>query len=314
MSFGKILKNMTITAILFTFNLSVTMAFAADTAVNDEKTINAKIASIGFNKKVEDNNTEKITELFEKSDKYASKKDIRGLKKLYDTSFINNDNIDYNEFFVQIKENLDSFKNVKITTKINSIDCNSDYATVFVTEFAKAETKDEEPTLHDTGDMKSITKSYYYLQKIQKKWKITGTEIISESYTISYGDGKKFSLFMKTPGMLKSGSEYTAKLSTDIDEGYIVSGAITSTPIKRPLELQNNEIYKLINPDFDFERVMHANNLDYNEYVIGLIGYAQAIPAEDNEKFSLKVTGMSYIVNRINILTQKNPEKTSNSK
>ena len=82
------------------------------------------LSRIGFNMALQKDDKAEITKVIEKQQKYAKKKNLEKLKKLYSEDYANYDGISLDEYLESIKKTWERYSKLTYTTNINSIEIN----------------------------------------------------------------------------------------------------------------------------------------------------------------------------------------------
>lgn len=301
-----VLKIFVITIIAFSAN-----SVYADTN-EDVVSIDDRIAAVGFEKIFTGDPQKEITNLFKKLDSYTEKKDLKKIKSLFSDDFVNNDGFDIDVYMKSMKSGFTSYENRKVTTKINSISVNDNYAVVHVTENGEAETpQNNNNGVTDSGLVLASANVYYYLQRDGHKWKIFSANVLDESCSILYGAAKNIYFSLNVPTQVKASSEYTASLAFAPMKDMLVSAALSSEPVIYPLPV-SKEAFRTVKNDGVLERIFTANSDNYNEYVIASIGISKPKMLSPTD-FKLELAGTAFVVRRVNIFKPM-PQKIQSKK
>ncbi len=245
---------------------------------------------------------------------YSNNKDYKKLKEFYAESYRNSDAFDRNTTFKIIKENYELYPDLKMTTKINMININGDFATVDVFEYAEAkDIKREDIDLK--GELSAFAHTIYYLQKIRGKWLITAEHAIEENNSVVFGEAKYLDLKFIAPQIVPAGEEYSSLLEVStLPRKGILMGYITQAPAIFPLKEEDDIDALRFFEDTVLERIFTANEDNINEYNIASIGLTRGQPIPSGGiKFYL--SGLAFLMTRVNVIPENTLyEKAQDSK
>lgn len=278
----------------------------------DDSAINEKISRIGFNKIFSQDPQKEIQDIFSKYAKYSTKQDFEKLENLFADNYINADGFNKKTYFDMIKKTWDLYPEVVYTASIKDIKINNEYAIVQLNEKAYGETKEAYEGINDKGLIQSDSLSFYYLQKFGNAWKITSSSVISETTSLRYGETKNLNLSITAPSQVKAGEEYTASLNLDVPQHSFILASISNEPIIYPQKTPE-DVFRNIKRDGILERVLTANKDNYNELAVASVGITKAAIL-DTQNINIKVTGMAFLMTRVNVINIKNVVLKSESK
>jgi len=268
--------------------------------LQDEFSVDERIAAVGFGKMFSADPQKEITNLFKKMDSYTEKKDLKRIRALFSDDFVNNDGFDIDIYMKSLKSGFDTYSNRTVTTKINSISVNDDYAIVHVTENGEAETLKPTANIEGYGLVIASADVYYFLKRNGKSWKITSANVMDENCSILYGTAKNIYFSLNVPTQVKAGTEYTSSLSFAPIKDTLVAASLSTEPIVFPLPMQRED-FKTVKNDGVLERLFVANSDNYNEYAIAAIGMTKPqIISQD--AFNLKLVGTAFVIRRVNVV------------
>ncbi|MCD7780866.1 MAG: nuclear transport factor 2 family protein [Candidatus Gastranaerophilales bacterium] len=243
-----------------------------------------------------------INSFFKKYNKYSSKNDIEKLKTMYADEYVNNDGFNKETVFKLMATASDAYKEVKYTTDILSIKTDGNYAVVKAHEIATGETAKAIKKLNDTGSI--VSDIYYtdYLVKRDNKWQISATDVTYEKVDLKYGEAKKMNVDVTAPDCVPEGSEYEALVKINSPDGVFVVGSIVNEQIVFP-QIEEKDVYRSIKND-ELARVLSANKNKHNEYATISIAITRA--QVEPPSVVLNMTGMAFVMKRINVLSVDN--------
>ena len=248
-------------------------------------------------------NTEKeIKACFELQIKYSNEHNWDKLKEFYADKYRNSDAFDKNTTFKIIKENYETYPDLKMALQINMLDVNGDFATVDVYEYAEAHDIKRDDLEDLTGNLEAFAHTIYFLEKIDGKWLITAEQAIEENNSIIFGEAKYLDLKLTAPMIVGAGESYSSTLSiNNLPRQALVMGAITQSPAVFPLK-EDEESYRVLE-DVELERIFTANKDNINEYNIASIGITRGQPIPDGA-VKLYMSGLAFMMTRVNVIPE----------
>src|SRR5574344_1749271 len=283
--------------------LLIIFCFSNQTFCEENKQVeqyqSERMAGVGFSQFFDSDNKQEILNLFKKHNKYATYHDITKLKSLYADNYLNNDGLDKKVYFDMISKTWELYTDIVYAQEIKDISISENNAIVEVYEQAKGHSVKTEQKIASNGILCLDSLTIYYLKKEGKEWKISAENILYESTTLKYGEAKNLPLTLDAPSYVKAGEKYSIALSSQIPSKAFVIGSITNEPIVFPQKTPE-EVFRNIKDDGILERIITANQDGHNEYATCAIGITKTSISE-NEKINVKVIGMGFIMNRVNI-------------
>lgn len=308
-----ILKSLFITVFILSINLNIANAIpaAAEKTARETGSVSATeiaeeeaviIKKFSFKNKLQRSPENQIKSFYKNFFKYSEKDEVEKLKSLYSETFINSDGFNKNTIFKMMSESADVYKDITYSSNIEKISADENYAVVDVHEFAMGSTTKKNEEVDDYG---IITSDLYYtdfLKKEGNKWKIISTRINNEKLALKYGEAKTMPVTITAPSLVPAGSEYDARVDIKSPDGVLVIGSIINEPIVYP-QVKGKEVFRSVKSDI-LERVIKANNDNYNEYVSATIGLTRATIEPPNVLF--KMAGMALVMSRVNVVSERN--------
>ena len=243
-----------------------------------------------------------IRNVIEQQNIYANKYDVEGLSKLYADDFVNSDGFDKNVYFKLIEETWQTYPDIVYKTDIQNITFSDNYATVFANEIAVATSKEEIGDFTAIGELYSVSKCVYFLEKQGTKWFINSEKIIEETSTLKYGDARYTNIELNAPKQIGAGKDYTTTLRVDAPKDTFVIASIGKENIVYP-QTKSDDSFRAMQSDNILERVFHSNNHNVNEYNIASIGITRAENLQKN-KIKVYMGGLAFIMTRINVIPE----------
>ena len=304
---------------ILSFLLVLTMIFLAVNQADAAASIPAKDANLTVSVEAEESETEEndiikkvvlrdkfkrspetqITNFIKKYNRYSSSNNIEKLKDMYSDNYLNNDGFDKTTVFKMMEMSASSYKSIKYDTEILSIMTDGNYAVVKAHETAVGETEKMIEKVKDNGTI--VSDIYYidYLEKINNKWKITATEIMSEEVELKYGEAKKMKVDISAPACVPAGTEYEVTMKAKTPDGVFVVGSIVNEPIIYP-QVQSKDVFRSIKSE-EFTRILTSNKDNNNEYATISIALTRAMV--EPPSVVLNMTGLGFFMKRVNVLS-----------
>lgn len=252
-------------------------------------------------KKVYKSTLQDIKNVILKQDEYANKYDYDGLYKLYSKDFMNSDGFDKEVYFKLIKETWEVYPDISYTTEIKNIEFNDNYATVFVKETAVAAPKEEIGEFTTIGELYSVSKCVYHLEKHGNDWLISSEKVIEETSTLKYGEARYVDFELNTPKQIGSDKYYTVTLKADLPPQTIAVASIANEKIIYP-QVKSEDVFRKMS-DSNLERVFKSNSDNVNEYAVASIGLTHT-ENYDEDHIRVYMSGLGFIMTRINVVPQ----------
>ena len=234
-------------------------------------------------------------------DKLANKYDYDGLYKLYSDNFVNSDGFNKEVYFKLIKETWEVYPDISYTTEIKNIEFNDNYATVFVKEVAVAAPKEEIGGYSTVGELHSVSKCVYHLERYGNNWLISSEKIIEETSTLKYGEARYVDFELDTPKQIGSDKYYTVKLKVDLPKDTVAVASISNEKIIYP-QTKSEDAFRRLTGD-NFERVFKSNSDNINEYAVASVGLTHT-ENYDEEHVKVYMSGLGFIMTRINVIPE----------
>lgn len=261
----------------------------------------AKQKAIIEQKRVYKSTLQDIKNVIITQDKLANKYDYDGLYKLYSDNFVNSDGFNKEVYFKLIKETWEVYPDISYTTEIKNIEFNDNYATVFVKETAIATPKEEIGGYSTVGELHSVSKCVYHLEKQGQEWQISSEKVIEEISSLKYGEARYVDFELDTPKQIGSGKYYTATLKADLPPQTIAVASISNEKIVYP-QTKSEDAFRRISGN-SLERVFKSNSDSVNEYAVASIGLTHT-ENYDEEHIKVYMSGLGFIMTRINVVPE----------
>ncbi|MFI3300877.1 MAG: hypothetical protein R3Y28_05585 [Candidatus Gastranaerophilales bacterium] len=259
----------------------------------------------GYTTQKQDKNALKeLKKLINTQNQYSNEHDIDKLTTLYSEKFVNSDGFNKEVYFKLIEDTWISYPDIKYASKINNIDIVGNNATIYVEENAYAIEKSYSDDEETQGQLFSLGECVYFVEKIGEKWFLIGEKIIKETSVLKYGDAKSIYIDLSVPAQVAAGQEYTATLKVNTRSNELALASINNEEITYP-QSHKEDNYRKLSESNTLERVFIANSNNTNEYATASVGIATS-EIYDKTKLKVYMSGLAFIVTRLNVLPQNN--------
>ena len=236
-----------------------------------------------------------VKKLLNSQVKYANKANVEKFISTYDKNYKNGDGFDLTTYEELCKDLWKSYTKLRYSIDVKNIEYKNDKAIVDVTETCNGEI-DKHSQM--PGELKSVSQSKYYLQKVNGKWKVYSDEVLEETTSMLYGEGKKLDIKLTAPQKIAPNTEYSAKVEFVPPKDTLAVVSINADKVVYPQE-KTKEVYRAFPEDNELDRLFISNNENFNEYVIASIGLTKTTVCDLNIKFS--IVGMAFAIKRVNV-------------
>ena len=257
--------------------------------------------------KIEQNRIQKTTiseikALFGEQTKQANKHSLIGLQSLYSRDFVNSDGFNYDTYMKMVEETWETYPDISYNTEIKNIDYTDNYASVEVIETAYASPEEIIGNFKAVGEMYSISKCIYHLEKHGTIWLIASEQILEETSSLRYGDARYLNIALDAPLQTGAGKNYTVTLKADIKKGYSAIASISKENIVYP-QTKSEDVFRRVSNDNVLERVFVSNKNNVNEYAFASVALTHA---EDVDESHVRVymSGLAFVMTRINVIPE----------
>lgn len=213
----------------------------------------------------------------------------------YADDYVNNDGLTKKAVKELTSDFWKTYPDAKSSSKVKTIRVEGKFATVESRDKAVGSTAKEMPSIGSKGVLTSISEGQLYLRKIRGNWKIVGDRVDFEKVKVAFGIAQDLNTKFIAPELVKSGQEYTAKLSVALPNDFVAVGSIASEPLKYP-QPKHQDIWRPVENKV-LERIIHANKSNHNELLMATIGIT------DKSRTTLK--GLTYLTRRMNVVPQQ---------
>ena len=209
-----------------------------------------------------------------------------------------------------VKETWQTYPDIYYESEIKNIEFSDNYATVFVKETAIATPVEQIEDFKTVGELYSISKCVYHLEKHGAKWLINSEKIIEETSTLKYGKARLIDIELNAPKQIGSGKYYTSTLKMDLPEDTYAVASISKEKIIYP-QNKAEDAFRNMNNDNILERVFLSNNENVNEYTIASIALSK-VENISNDQVQLSLSGLAFIMTRVNVVPENKFIKEEN--
>ncbi len=255
-----------------------------------------------------DKEKREVVKFLNDMNKYANKKDIEAVKKMYDKNYMSSDGFDYETYMKITKETFDSYPDIKYKSRIDDIVITGNRAVVKMSDYTTASLSPDVKSSDKTGKLESICKYTTILTKDDEGWKVLYDTVEFEESALKYGDAKDIDINFDTPNIIEPNKDYTLSLTVDYPKGLFLTASICNEEIIYP-DKAPDESFRKIKRGVPLERIVRSNKNNRNEYAIASIGVTRVSVKEDKDasliNFAFNLSGMAFIMRRVNVLDLK---------
>ncbi len=242
-----------------------------------------------------------IKALFGEMIKQANKHCLTGLQSVYSKDFTNSDGFNYDTYMKMVEDTWKTYPDITYSTQIDNIEFTDNYARVYVTETAVSAPKEQIGDFETVGELYSVTKCIYHLQKHGEIWLIESEDVLEETSTLKYGGARYVNVELDTPKQIGAGKYYTTTLKINVPQGVDAVASISREKIVYP-QTKTEDNFRRISNDNILERVFMSNQENVNEYAIASVGLAQA--QAQGENINIHMRGLAFIMTRVNVIPE----------
>ena len=256
-----------------------------------------------------------IKEVLKLLTKYSNEHNVDKIVTLYDKSYRSFDGFNYDTFIKMLKETFDAYDDITYKSDIQSIQLYGDKAVANLVDVTTAtlESKNTQEKVKkitdselNSGSLEGECNYAIYLQKINNEWKIIGDNVISEVTSVKYGSAKNYPMEFLAPLSAKKDEEYCLTLKMPVKKGIKVVASLGKEEILYP-SAEPEDIFRKLPKDGILERIVRANKDGYNEYAMASVGITEINLAQDLSMIQFKMTGLAFLMQRVNLYTDLNP-------
>lgn len=218
--------------------------------------------------------------------------ELEAVMDYYADDYVNNDGLTKKAVRELTKDFWKTYPDARSSSKTRNIRVEGKFATVESRDKAVGSTAKVMPSIGSKGILTSISEGQLYLKKIRGSWKIVGDRVDYEKVKVAFGIAQDLKTKFIAPELVKSGQEYSAKITVALPSEYVAVGSIASEPLKYP-QPAHKDIWRPVENKV-LERIIHANKSNHNELLMATIGIT------DKSRTSLK--GLTYLTRRMNVV------------
>ena len=250
-------------------------------------------------KRIEKSTIKDIEHIIKLEEKYANEQNLSAIRDLYSDNYMNSDGFDKKAYLKMVEETWKAYPNISYTTKINKIEFNDNYATVFADETAVGNKLEEIGEFDVLGELYSRIKCVYHLEKRNKSWLITSERVIEEKTSLKFGDARYLNITLDVPKQVGPNKQYSAILKVDAPADTTIVGSISREKIIYP-QTKSDDAFRLMEDNI-LERMFVSNSDNVNEYAVASIGVTHAAQTDEN-RLRVYMSGMAFIMARVNVI------------
>lgn len=256
-----------------------------------------------------------IKNLFKLQEKYTNKQDIEGIKSLYADKYMSCDGFDKSIFIKLAEKTWKTYKNLKYKCCVKNIILTGDnQATAEVEEYIDGLSYVGTKYISSGyGLLENVSKSVYFLEKINGKWQIVSDNIYLEHTFLTYGSAKFTPSYLSSPEQVNAGSNYEISLYVDPPKNSIIIGSLAKENVTYP-QVSAEEIFRRLPDTNTLERIIKANSKNLNEYAVAFYVIMDTNDSDDIETLQMRVTGVGIAMNRVNVIPKNKYIKVEDEK
>jgi len=236
--------------------------------------------------------------------KYSNDYNLEKLKSLYAPNYTNADGLSRDVFFDLIKKTWESYPDIKYRMEIKNLEINDTLAVAQLMEEAVATTNSKSQLIAEKGDLKSVSSSVYYFEKVNNEWKITSDHIIFEQTALTYGSAKDTPIELISPNQIAANTPYTATLKINAPKDTLIIASIGKENITYP-QAPADEVFRKLPDSGVLERVFKSNKDNINEYTVASFGMTKA-EVNKTREVKIFITGLGFVMTRVNVVPTNN--------
>lgn len=247
--------------------------------------------------------------------KYSNAHNADKTITLYDESYRSFDGFDYNTFKKMLNETFEAYEDITYKSNVQSINLYGDKAVVNLIDKTTAtlqskSMREKVKKITDSdlnsGLLEGECNYSIYMQKINNQWKIIGDNVISEVTSVKYGSAKEYPMEFLAPITIPKDKEYTLTLKMPVEKDIKVIASLGKEAILYP-SAEPEDVFRALPKDGILERIVRSNKSGYNEYAMASVGIIKRDIAKDFSVIQLKMTGLAFLMQRVNLYTELNP-------
>ena len=256
-----------------------------------------------------------IKKIFKLQERYTNRQDIEGIKSIYADKYVSCDGFDKKIFADLAEKTWKTYKNLKYKCYVRNIILTGDNtASVEVEEYIEGLSYGGTKYItNGYGLLENVSKSVYFLEKINEKWQIVSDNIYFEHTFLTYGSAKFIPSYLSSPEQVSAGSNYEISLSVVPPKNSVVIGSLAKENITYP-QISAGEVFRKLPETNVLERIIKANTKNLNEYAVAFYVVMDTNGSENIETLQMKFTGVGIAMNRVNVIPKNKYIKVENEK
>ncbi len=299
--------------LILMFALSNITVFAADKTQSDNIALLTKKGFFDNSQKNSNSSPfEEIKKTFQLHYKYSNSHNLDGLSSMYADNYMSEDGFNKDIYFKLVKKTWESYPDISYKLTIKDIIVNENTAVVQVNECALAKTPARTDVVNEKGNLKSFSETVYYMERVGNKWLVVSDKILYEKTFLQYGSAKAINVNLIAPSQVYTGDSYTASLKVNQDKTSFIIASIGQELVTYPQTVAK-EVFRKLSSEGTLERMFTANSKNLNEYAVASYGVTKA-EVKDGKEIKIVVTGLGFIMQRVNVIPKNNYIKADNEK
>lgn len=256
-----------------------------------------------------------IKNIFKLQEKYTNKQDIEGIKNIYADKYMSYDGFNKDIYVKLAEKTWKTYRNLKYKCYVkNIVLTGNNQATVEVEEYINGLSYIGTKYINEGyGLLENISKSVYFVEKINGKWQIVSDNIYFEHTFLTYGSAKFVPSYFSSPEQVNAGEKYEVSLYVDTPKNAVVIGSLAKENITYP-QVSAEEIFRRLSENNTLERIITANTKNINEYAVSFYVIMDTNDSEDIETLQMRVTGVGIAMNRVNVIPKNKYIKVEDEK
>ncbi|MGE0199923.1 MAG: nuclear transport factor 2 family protein [Candidatus Melainabacteria bacterium] len=230
----------------------------------------------------------------------SNKHNLEGVLKNYSSRFISGDNLSLNDISRLIEETWKTFPDIQYQSETIEIRIDGNWATVESIDTATATTRGDSVISDLPGRLQSRSRGLLYLHKVGGEWEIQSDYTLHETAEITQGNISDVNVSLSTPEQVFAGESYTAQVSVDTQKNLLTIATISKEPLVYPQQQSQDKFRSLSSERGALARIFAANRSNNNEIVTATVGLTEI--GHDDDRPSIKLSGLKTIVKRVNII------------
>ena len=237
--------------------------------------------------------------------RYSNQKNLDKIKEFYSKDYKNTDNFSYDEYFDMFQDTFNTYSNLRYKISIKDIQKTENGYKVTIKDFTTGLLKSENENFK-YGFLSGKSDYELFLKHTDNGLKIYKDNVIEEETSLTYGEANIVKMELITPEFINAGEEYTIGLKVYPWTKSFIIASINNEEIVTPPQ-NKEEAFRKLPKDGLLERIVTANKNGKNEYATASVGFTKASIGEDNLSINFKMSGIGFLLKRINL--KENEEK-----